>query len=140
MGSLSAYGPTAGAVHSLGYHLVGRLRYRRPVLDGRVADRLRELIRAKGLERGWSVEALKVVPGHVPLLARCGPDATPARLAHQLKGATSRAPRAELPRLRSRLPTLRSRSYLVALVGRVSAATVGRYIAVQTTRPTKALP
>jgi putative transposase len=140
MGSLSEYGRTAGAVHSLGYHLVWCPKYRRPVLVGRVAERLGELIGAKCAELGWTVEALEVMPDHVHLFARCGPDASPARLAHQLKGATSRALRAEFGHLRSRLPTLWSRSYLVASVGRVSEATIRRYIAEQTTRPTKGMP
>jgi putative transposase len=140
MGSLSGYGRTAGAVHSLRYHLVWCPKYRRPVLVGPVAERLGELLGAKCTEHGWTVEALAVLPDHVQLVARCGPDASPARLAHQLKGATSRALRAEFGQLRSPLPTLWSRSYLVASVGRVSEATIGRYIAEQTTRPTKGLP
>ena len=140
MGSLSEYGRTAGAVRSLGYHLVWCPKYRRPTLGGRVADRLRELIAAKCVEQGWSVEALEVMPDHVHLFARCGPDAFPARLAHQLKGATSRVLRAEFPHLRSRLPTLWSKSYFVASIGRVSEATIRRYIAEQPTRPTKGAP
>jgi putative transposase len=48
--------------------------------------------------------------------------------------------RGEFPHLRSRLPTLWSKSCLVASVGRVSEATIGRYIAEQTTRPTKGAP
>jgi REP element-mobilizing transposase RayT len=42
--------------------------------------------------------------------------------------------------LRSRLPTLWSRPYFVASVGRVSEATIRRYIAEQSTRPTKGMP
>ena len=83
-------------------------KYRRPVLVGRVAERLRELLGAKCAEHGWTVEALEVMPDHV--------------------------------HLRSRLPTLWSRSYFVASVGRVSEATIRRYIAEQTTRPTKCMP
>jgi putative transposase len=48
--------------------------------------------------------------------------------------------RAEFGHLRSRLPTLWSRSYFVASVGRVSEAMIRRYIAEQTTRPTKGRP
>jgi putative transposase len=133
MGSLSEYGRTAEAVHSPGYHLVWCPRYRRPVLGGRVPDRLRELTAANGVEQGWSVEALEVMPD---LFTRCGPDASPTRLAHQLKGATSRALPAAFRHLRSRLPTLWSKSWFVASVGRVAAATIRRHIAEPTTRPT----
>ena len=140
MASLSEYGRTSGAVHSIGLHLVWCPKYRRPVLGGRVADRLRSLIQAKCAERGWIVQALEVMPDQVHLFVRTGPDAAPALVAHQCKGFTSRVLRAEFAQLRSRLPTLWSKSYLVASVGRVSEATIRRYIAEQTTRPEKGKP
>jgi putative transposase len=140
MASLGGYGRTSGAVHRIGLHLVWCPKYRRPVLAGRVAERLRSLIHANCAERGWMVEKLEVMPDHVHLVVRTGPDAPPALVAHQCKGFTSRVLRAEFPHLRSRLPTLWSRSYLVASVGRVSEATIRRYIAEQTTRPEKGKP
>ena len=140
MASLSGYGRTSGAVHSIGLHLVWCPKYRRPVLAGRVAERLRSLIKAKCAERGWTVQALEVMPDHVHLFVRTGPDASPALVAHQCKGFTSRVLRAEFPHLRSRLPTLWSKSYLVASVGRVSEAAIRRYIAEQTIRPEKGKP
>ena len=140
MTRLSVYERTAGAVHSLGYHVVWCPKYRRPVLTGRVADRLRELLYAKADERGWSIEALEVMPDHVHVFVRCGPDTSPARVAHQFKGYTSRVLRSEFPHLRSRLPTLWSRSYFAATVGRASEATIRRYIDEQSTRPTVGVP
>jgi putative transposase len=140
MASLSEYGRTSGAVHSIGLHLAWCPKYRRPVLTGRVADRLRSLIQAKCAERGWTIQVLEVMPDHVHLFVRTGPDASPALVAHQCKGFTSRVLRAEFPHLRSRLPTLWSKSYFVASVGRVSEATIRRYIAEQTTRPEKGKP
>ena len=140
MASFRGYGRTAGAVHSIGMHLVWCPKYRRPVLEGRVADRLRSLIETKCAERGWKVEALGIMPDHVQLFVRTGPDASPALVAHQCKGFTSRVLRAEFPHLRSRLPTLWSRSYLVTSVGRISEATVRRYVAEQTTRPERGRP
>jgi putative transposase len=140
MASLGEYVRTSGAVHSIGLHLVWCPKYRRPVLVGPVVDRLRSLIHAKCAEQGSTVEALEVMPDRVHLVVRTGPDASPALVAHQCKGITSRVLRAEFPHLRSRLPTLWSRSYLVASVGRESEATIGRYIAEQTTRPEKGKP
>jgi putative transposase len=140
MASLGGYGRTSGTVHRIGLHLVWCPKYRRPVLGGRVPERLRSLIHAKCAERGWTVQALEVMPDHVHLFVRTGPDAPPALVAHQCKGFTSRVLRAEFPHLRSRLPTLWSKSYLVASVGRVSEATIRRYIAEQTTRPEKGKP
>jgi putative transposase len=140
MASPSGYGRTSGAVHRSSLHLVWCPKYRRPVLAGRVTDRLRSLIKARCAERGWTVQALEVMRDHVHLVVRTGPEASPALVAHQCKDFTSRVLRVEFPHLRLRLPTLWSRSYLVASVGRVSEATIRRYIAEQTTRPEKGKP
>ena len=54
---------------------------------------------------------------------------------NEFKGPASRTLRQEFPHLRSRLPTLWSRSYFVASAGAVSAATVQRYTDTQYERP-----
>jgi putative transposase len=140
MAPFREYSRTAGAVHSIGLYLVWCPKYRRPVLEGRVAERLGSLIETKCAERGWTIEVLEILPDHVRLLVRTGPEASAALVAHQCKGFTSRKLRGEFPHLRSRLPTLWSRSYLATSVGRVSEATIRRYIAEQTTRPEKGQP
>ena len=55
----------------------------------------------------------------------------PDEIVNRLKGYSSRVLRIEFPFLRSRLPTLWSRSYYVGSVGSVSEATMRRYIAEQ---------
>ena len=122
-------------MYDLGYHVVWCPKYRRPVLTGPVRDRCEELIRARAAEREWRVVALEVMPDHVHLFVKAHPKDSPSYIANQLKGFTSRALRAEFPHLRSRLPTLWSKSYFTATVGAVSAATVRRYIDTQYERP-----
>ena len=138
--SLSEYQRTVGAVYSLGYHVVWCPKYRRNVLVGPVADRLRELLIAKADEQGWLIEALELMPDHVHVFVRCPPSVSATRIANQFKGSTSHALRKEFPSLRSRLPTLWSKSYFVASVGRVSEDAIRRYIEEQTTRPVKGKP
>ena len=128
-----ATGP--GGVWDIGYHLVWCPKYRRPVLAGDVGERCAELIRAKATERGWKIVALEVMPDHVHLFVKTAPKNSPSFVANQFKGFTSRTLREEFPALRSRLPTLWSRSYFVASVGAVSAETVQRYIDTQYERP-----
>ena len=124
-----------GGAYDLGYHIVWCPKYRRPVLADAVNSRCEELIRAKADEHGWRIVALEVMPDHVHLFVRTHPADSPSYVANQLKGFTSRVLRREFPHLRSRLPTLWSRSYFVATVGAVSAATVQRYIDTQYERP-----
>lgn len=124
-----------GGVYDLGLHVVWCPKYRRPVLVGDVAIRLRELIDAKCAEHGWRIVACEVMPDHVHLFVKTRPKDSPSFVANQFKGMTSRVLRQEFPHLRSRLPTLWSRSFFVASVGAVSAATVRRYIDTQYERP-----
>ena len=119
----------------MGYHVVWCPKYRRAVLTGPVKDRCEALIRAKAAEHGWRIVALEIMPDHVHLVVKAHPSDSPSRIANQFKGFTSRQLRREFPQLRSRLPTLWSRSYFAATVGAVSAATVQRYIDTQYERP-----
>jgi REP-associated tyrosine transposase len=126
---------SASVGYDIGLHVVWCPKYRRPVLDGPVASRLRELIDAKAAEHGWQVVVCEIVPDHVHLFVKTSPKDSPAFVANQFKGASSRALRQEFPHLRSRLPTLWSRSYFVASAGAVSVAAVRRYIDTQYERP-----
>lgn len=125
----------SGGAWDIGYHVVWCPKYRRPVLSGDVGKRCAELIKAKADERGWTIVALEVMPDHVHLFVKTAPKDSPSFVANQFKGATSGALRTEFSALRSRLPTLWSRSYFVASVGAVSAETVQRYIDTQYERP-----
>ncbi|MGW4033506.1 IS200/IS605 family transposase [Streptomyces sp. NPDC004838] len=127
----------SGGVYDLGLHVVWCPKYRRPVLDGRVAERLDELIRAKADEHGWEIIALEVMPDHVHLSVKHDPKSSASYVANQFKGLTSRVLRAEFPHLKSQMPTLWSSSYFAASVGAVSAATVEEYIDTQWERPWK---
>lgn len=90
VGSLSEYQRSAGAVHSIGWHLVWCSKYGKRVFVGPVAGRLRGLLLAKAVERGWSVEALESMPDHVHLFVRTPPDVSVSRVAHQLTGFRGR--------------------------------------------------
>lgn len=125
----------AGGAYDLGYRVVFCAKYRRPVLTGEVRARCEELIRSRCAEHGWPVIALEVMPDHVDLFVKAHPKHSPSYIANQVKGLTSRVLREEFPHLRSRLPTLWSRSYFAGTVGTVSAATVQRYIDTQYERP-----
>jgi putative transposase len=112
----------------------------RAVLTGSVNERCRELIAEKCAEHAWRIVALEVMPDHVHLFVKTGPKDSPSYVANQLKGFTSRVLREEFPHLKSRLPTLWSRSFFVATVGTVSEATVRRYIDTQYERPWRKEP
>ena len=125
------YAKNKGAVFSLKYHIVWCPKYRRPVLTGDIEHRLRVLLDEKTTELGMMIHALEIMPDHVHLFVESDPTFCVAEIVNRLKGFTSRVLRQEFASLRSRLPTLWSRSYFASTIGHVSAATIERYIADQ---------
>ena len=125
------YQRNSGAVYTLKYHLVWCPKYRRKVLVDTVADDLRSLLYQKAEQLKVTVEALEIMPDHVHLFISAPPTEAPHRLANQFKGYTSRVLRGKYPELRSRLPSLWSRSYYMGSIGQVSEKTVKAYIAAQ---------
>ena len=65
------------------------------------------------------------------LFVEADPTLCVAEIVNRFKGRTSRLMRSEFRSLRSRLPTLWSRSYYAGSVGHVSQALVRRYIEAQ---------
>ncbi len=131
---ISRYRCTAGSVSNLHYHLLWCPKYRRPVLVGAVEARLKALLAEKAAAMDVQIEVLDVMPDHVHLLVAAPPTDAPQHLANQFKGSTSRVLRQEYPHLRTRLPTLWSRSYYVGSAGHVSTETIEQYIASQKER------
>jgi len=125
---MNRYAKNAGAVFSLKVHLVWCPKYRRPVLVDQVEQRLKVLLMDKALELGWVFHAMEIMPDHVHLFVEYDPTVCIAEIVNRLKGATSRNLRQEFPHLKSRLPTLWSRSYFAASVGSVSESAVVAYI------------
>ena len=125
------YRRNAGSVFSLKYHLVWCPKYRRKVLTGEVASDLLALLYQKAAELDVKIEPVEIMPDHVHLFIESDPTEAPQRLANQFKGYTSHRLREKYPHLRSRLPSLWSRSYYVGSVGQVSEETVRDFIEAQ---------
>jgi putative transposase len=124
----SRYSKNAGALFSLKYHIVWCPKYRRRVLEGPVEERFRALVAEVARELDAKIHALEIMPDHVHLFIESDPRWPVAGIVDRIKGRTSRILRQEFPSLRSRLPTLWSRSYFAATVGSVTALAVQRYI------------
>jgi len=116
------------AVFNIGYHLIWCPKYRRKVLVGNVELRLRELLRLKSDRLGMTIENMEIMPDHAHLFVKSSPVLSPHYIVQQLKGYTSHELRKEFPQLKSKLPTLWTRSYYCESVGHISAETIKRYI------------
>lgn len=116
------------AIYNLGYHLIWCPKYRRKILTGDIETRLKELLFVKSNELNISIEKIEIMPEHVHLFIKSNPVDSPHFIVQQLKGYTSRILRQEFPSLKSKLPTLWTRSYYCESVGHISEETVKKYI------------
>ena len=79
-------------------------------------------------EYGYRVLGMEVMPDHVHLLLDVNPQIGIKSVVSRIKGFTSHELRNEFPSLKSRLPTLWTRSKFVSTVGSVSMSVVMQYI------------
>jgi putative transposase len=115
-------------VFNIGYHIIWCPKYRRRVLHGDIANRLKDLLREKAGTIGVIIEIMEVMPDHLHLFVKAPPTACPHWIVQQLKGYTSRILRQEFELLRTRLPSLWTRSYYIESCGHISEAVVRKYI------------
>ena len=116
------------SVHFMNYHFVWCPKYRRKVLVDNIKARLDALIREKCLKLNCEVITLAIMEDHVHLFVRATPLISPNSLIGQVKGYSARVLRQEFPQLKSRLPTLWTRSYFVSTHGHISDAMIQQYI------------
>ncbi len=116
------------SIYFLNYHFVWCPKYRRKVLVESIQKRLETLIRLKCQELNCEVLALITQPDHVHLFVKASPKLAPNRIIGEIKGYTSRLLRQEFPELRSKLPTLWTRSYFVSTHGHISDEIIQKYI------------
>lgn len=122
------YNSNKNVVYSCKYHVVWCSKYRRKVLEGDIADRLKEIVQEVCTEYHFSLLEMEVMPDHVHLLIEVDPQFGIHQAVKRIKGRSSRLLREEFPSLRSRIPTLWTNSYFVSTVGGVPLSAVKKYI------------
>lgn len=122
------YKSNNNVVYSCKYHVVWCPKYRRPVLDDEISERLKSILyeTAEGVQA--EIIELEIMLEHVHLLLEVDPQFGINKLVRHLKGTSSRILRKEFPRLKSRLPALWTNSYFVSSVGATSLDVVKKYI------------
>lgn len=117
-------------VYDIQYHVVWTTKYRYKILQGKIAVRLRELIR-----QGCEARAIKIVRGsigkeHVHLLVSCPPNISPSKMVQYLKGRSSKMLQEEFKELRQKYwgQHLWAAGYFCRTVGTVTEETIKQYI------------
>lgn len=119
------------SVSMINMHFVFVPKRRKPVLVGKVAGRMQEVIFEVVTEHRWKLIAQEVMPDHVHILVNLKPQDSASLVANRIKGRASKYLRSEFPHL-CKLPCLWTPSYFVSTVGNASTETVQRYIEEQT--------
>jgi putative transposase len=125
------YNKNPHATYNCGYHLIWCPKYRRKVLINGIDIRLKELLIQKAKEHNWVIEKMEVMPDHVHVFIKVHTIDSPSHIVSQLKGFTAFSLRKEFPFLKSRLPSMWTRSYFCESVGHISEETIKKYIADQ---------
>jgi REP-associated tyrosine transposase len=114
-------------VHLIVYHLIWCPKRRRKVLQGKIAERLEQIVHEVANENQWEVIQLAIQPDHVHLIIRSNPYTLPTDIARLIKGRSSHVLREEFAHLK-RMPSLWTRSTFYSTAGNVSAAIIQQYI------------
>ncbi len=117
-----------GIVYKNQFHVIFCPKYRREVLIDGVDVRLKEILFEEAGKLSVEIKSLEVMPDHVHIFLECDPRLPLHKIIKQLKGVSSRKLREEFPWLKSRIPSLWTRSYFSCTVGHISESTIMRYI------------
>ena len=122
------YRTTQKTIYSCQYHVIWCTKYRRKVLDTQIQGRLKQLIREKQDAYEYQICEVETQPEHVHLLIEIPPTHSVDKIVGKIKGYTSKVLREEYPSLKSRLPSLWTRSKFVSSCGGVTLEIIKDYI------------
>ena len=131
------YRKSSHAIYDIKYHMIWVTKYRYKVLNGKIAERLRELIRQGCEARGITIVKGNVGKDHVHMLISCPTDIAPSKIAQYLKGRSSKLIQEEFPELKKKYwgQHLWATGYFCATVGTVTDETIKEYIEDQGKKP-----
>jgi putative transposase len=125
--------------HRYCIHFVFVPKYRRRVLQGEVALRIRQLFFECCEVNDWFIHEIEVMPDHLHVLIQLRPDVAPAKAAMFLKGGSSRKLRKEFPELEEFLwgDSFWQDGYFMETIGRMDEKVMREYIQNQKTERPK---
>lgn len=117
-------------IYSIEYHFVWTTKYRYKILNGKIAERLRVILR-----QGCETHRITIVRGnigkdHVHMLLSCPPSLSPSKIMQLLKGRSSKIMQEEFEELRKRYwgQHLWASGYFCRTVGTVTEEIIKEYI------------
>lgn len=117
-----------GIVYKNQYHIVFCPKYRRKVLINNIALDLKDILYQIAKDKDVEIKALEIMPDHVHMFIEFDPRLMLHKVIKDFKGISSRILREKYPSLKSRLPSLWTRSYFSCTIGHISEETIKNYI------------
>jgi len=135
--AMARYATGAHTKHRLQYHLVWIPKYRKRVLRGKIAIRLKKLLYEACGMNNWWISELAIQDDHLHLVVQVPPGRSVAEVVQIFKGGTSRVLRKENPELEEFLwgESFWADGYFAETVGQVNEEVVKKYIRDQRKNP-----
>ena len=132
MRSKGKYWSGAHTKHRMLYHIVWIPKYRKRILSGAIAARIKELLEECADVNRWRIEELSVKRDHVHMLIQLRPDISVSKVVQLFKGKSSYVIRQEFPDLKEfywgRGSSFWGDGYFVETIGQVNEAKIKEYI------------
>ena len=119
-----------GYVYSIKYNIVWCAKYRHKVLQGKVEERLKEIIDEIAKDNRFVIEEIETDLDHIHLLISCSPQHHIPNVIKALKGVSARLLFKEFPELKGKLwgGHLWNPSYFIATVSENTEEQIREYI------------
>jgi len=125
---IEEYKSKKGIVYLNQYHIIFCPKYRRKVLVDDIKKDLKDIFFEVASEKEVEIKAMEIMPDHVHMFISFDPRQPLHKLIKLFKGRSSRILRDKYPKLKSRIPSLWTRSYFCCTIGNVSEETIKKYI------------
>ncbi len=124
------YRKTSHSIYDIKYHIVWITKYRKPILNDDVGQRLRELIRQICTSLDVQILRGHVAKDHVHIMVSVPPYISVSKLVQSIKGRTSRKLLDEYKNLKKAFwgQHLWARGYFAATTGNVTDEVIMKYI------------
>jgi putative transposase len=127
---VKVYQHSRNKVFLIQYYLVWCPKRKKPVLVGKIKERLEQIIYQVADELGIKILKLTINPDHIHLFVSAYPTISVHKIVKRIKSRSSNILRKEFPEL-LKLPSLWTHSYYVSTIGTVSKETIEKYIEAQ---------
>jgi len=124
------YKTGAHTKYRLRYHLVWIPKYRKQLLTGRLAQRLKELLQQCAEAHEWTIEEQNIQVDHIHVLIQLNPNVSISYAVHLLKGGTSRIIRQEFSAIKEQLwgASFWADGYFVETFGQCNEEVIKAYV------------